>query len=74
MENITREKNVVVPMKIHAMFPNTNQDTKALQSSIFHGRTLLIENHLKWTFSRDQKPVAAARSSSFVGRWGILGM
>lgn len=33
------------------------------------GRPERIENHLKRTPRRCQKPVAAARSSSFVGRW-----
>ena len=74
IEKINREKKVVVPTRIQTIFPKTNQETKALQSSIFQGRTLRIENHLKRTFSRDQNPVAAASSSSFVGRCVILGM
>jgi hypothetical protein len=74
IDKITREKKVVVPIKIQAMFPSTNHETKALQSSMFHGRELLIENHLNLTFSRDQNPVAAASSSSLDGRWGIFGI
>ena len=73
MEKITREKNVVVPTAIQTMFPRTNQETKALQSSTFHGRALLIVNHLNRTFNRDQNPVAAASNSSLVGAWGIFG-
>jgi hypothetical protein len=73
IDRITREKKVVVPTKTQTIFPSTNQETKALQSSTFQGRTLLIENHLKRTFRRDQNPVAAASSSSFVGRWGNFG-
>lgn len=63
----------MVPTKIHTICPNTNQDTNAPHSSAFHGRMLRMENHLKRTFSRWPKPLAAARSSSFVGRWGIFG-
>jgi len=61
-------------MKIHAIFPSTNHDTNALQSSMFHGRELLMENHLKRTFIRDQNPVAAASNSSLDGACGIFGI
>ena len=67
------DTNVVVPTKIHTMCPRTNQEINALQSSTFQGRALLMENHLNRIFSLDQKPVAAASNSSFVGRCGIFG-
>lgn len=67
------ETKVVVPTKIQTMCPRTNQETNALQSSTSQGRALLMENHLNRIFSLDQKPVAAASSSSFVGRCGIFG-
>jgi hypothetical protein len=71
--NITREKNVVVPTKIQTMCPNRNQDTNAPHSSAFQGLMLLMENHLKRTLRRSRNPLAAASSSSLVGRCGIFG-
>ena len=65
---MTREKNVVVPTKIHTKCPSINQDTKAPHSSAFHGRMDRMDIHLNLTFNRCRKLVAAARSSSFVGR------
>ncbi len=67
------EKKVVVPTKIHTRCPNKNHETNAPHSSAFHGRMLLIENHLKRTRNRCRNPLAAASNSSFVGRCGILG-
>lgn len=71
MENIRSEKNVVVPTKIQTRWLRMNHDTKAPHSSAFHGRMLRMESHLNRTFSLWEKPLAAARSSSFVGRWGM---
>lgn len=64
---------MVVPTRIHTKCPNNIQDTKAPHSSALNGLALRIENHLKRTLSLCQNPVAAAKSSSFVGRWGIFG-
>ena len=50
-----------------------NHDTNAPHSSAFHGRILRIDSHLNRTLKRSQNPLAAARSSSFVGRCGSLG-
>lgn len=73
MDNMTREKNVVVPSKIHTRWPNMNQDTNAPHSSAFHGLMDRMDIHLNLTFNLWRKLVAAARSSSFVGRWGMDG-
>lgn len=64
---------MVVPTKIQTIWPNRNHETNAPHSSAFHGRMLLIDIHLNRTLKRSQKPLAAASSSSFVGRWGIFG-
>lgn len=64
---------MVVPTRIQTKCPNNIHDTKAPHSSALNGLALRIENHLKRTLSLCQNPVAAARSSSFVGRWGIFG-
>ena len=73
MERMMREKKVVVPTRIQTKCPNRNQETNAPHSSAFQGRMLRIENHLKRTLSRSPKPLAAANSSSLVGRCGIFG-
>ena len=69
MAKMPSEKKVVVPMNIHRICPKMNQEKKALISSVLNGRALRIENHLKWTLNRDQKPVAAANSSCLDGAW-----
>lgn len=66
---MSRLKNVVVPTRIQMTCPTKIHEKKALMSSLLKGRRLRMENHLKRTRRRDQKPVAAARSSSLVGRW-----
>jgi hypothetical protein len=73
MDRINSEKKVVVPARIHTMCPRNTHDTKAPHSSAFHGRMLRIETHLKRILSRCQNPLAAARSSSLVGRCGRCG-
>lgn len=50
-----------------------NHDTNAPHSSAFQGLMLLIDIHFSRTFDLSQNPLAAARSSSLVGRWGIFG-
>lgn len=52
------------------MCPSINHETKAPHSSAFQGLMERMDAHLKRTRSRCQKPVAAARSSSFVGLCG----
>lgn len=52
INRMIREKKVVVPTKIQTRCPNKNHDTKAPHSSAFHGRILLMENHLNRTLSR----------------------
>lgn len=74
MDRMRREKKVVVPTSTQRRWPNKTQETNAPHSSIFQGRMLLMEAHLKRTFIRCQNPVAAASSSSLVGLCGILGM
>lgn len=64
---------MVVPTRIQTKWPNNIHDTKAPHSSALNGRVLLIEYHLNRTLSLSQNPVAAARSSSLVGRCGIFG-
>lgn len=70
MEKIRREKKVVVPTRIQTRWPNMNHETNAPHSSAFQGRISRIDIHLNLTFILDQKPVAAASSSSFVGLLG----
>lgn len=73
MVRMTMEKKVVVPTRIHSRWPSMNQETNAPHSSAFQGRMLRIECHLNRACRRCQKPVAAARNSSLVGRGGIFG-
>lgn len=70
---IRSETKVVVPTRIHTKWPNRIHDKKAPHSSALNGRVLRMENHLKRTLSLCQNPVAAAKSSSLVGRGGIFG-
>lgn len=64
---------MVVPTRIQTKCPNSIHDKNAPHSSALKGLALRIENHLKRTLSLCQNPFAADRSSSLVGRWGILG-
>lgn len=73
INKIISEKKVVVPTRIHTRCPKKTQETNAPHSSAFHGRMLLMENHLNRTFNRCRNPLAASSSSSFVGRCGIFG-
>ena len=64
---IARDTKVVVPITSQSRCPMNIHDKNPVISSTLYGRMLLMVDHLKRIRMRDQNPVAAAISSSFVG-------